>query len=44
MTIDGNGNRVLASTDRNDNGLYLFNSSGNELILQAQTNQVRVIQ
>ena len=38
MTIDGNGNRVLASTDRNDNGLYLFNSSG-ERINFTGTNQ-----
>ncbi len=38
MTIDGNGNRVLAATDRNDYGLYLFNSSG-ERINFTGTNQ-----
>ena len=31
VTIDGNGNRVLTSADRNQGGLYLFNSNGERI-------------
>ena len=38
FTIDGNGNRVLASTDSNKGGLILFDSGGQKLNITG-TNQ-----